>query len=79
MPYAVTPRQASLALEAAGLLEQVETMIAGMTGEAGRLARIDWERARMIERDAPLINTMAAALSLTSEQVDALFVAAKDL
>lgn len=72
VPQTVTPRQARLALLAAGLLDQADAAVAA----ADRATQIAWEFATEIRRDNPIIAAMAAHLSLTSEQVDALFIAA---
>lgn len=74
-PTAVTARQARLALLAAGLLDTVETAIATLP----QAERIEWEYASEIRRDHPLIVSLAAALSLTAVQVDALFITARGL
>jgi hypothetical protein len=71
----VTPRQARLALNAAGLLDTVNTAI----NASGGTTLITWEYASVIERTDPLISTLGAALSLTPAQIDALFVQAATL
>jgi hypothetical protein len=63
----------------AGLLPGVDAAIAAMTGTEGDAARIEWEYAQEVRRDSPLLAGMIAALGLTSEQVDGLFVAAAGL
>ena len=70
-----TPRQASLALLQAGLLDTVETWIATQS----RLVQIDWDRATEIRRDWPLIANAATALGLTDTQIDDLFELAQTL
>lgn len=67
-----TPRQARLALLAAGLLEVVEAWMAA----APPAVRIEWEYALEIRRDWPGMTDAASALGLTDAQLDALFVAA---
>ena len=71
----VTPRQARLALNAAGLLPQVEAAVAA----ADKATQITWEFASTISRDDPLINTLASALGLSTAQIDALFAMAATL
>lgn len=67
-----TPRQARLALKAAGLLSAVTGWIA----QADEATRIDWEFALEIRRDwAPLL-ACAHALGLTEAQLDELFILA---
>lgn len=65
----VTPRQARLALLAAGLLDQVEAAV----NAAGGATKISWEFATTIERNSPLIETLRGSLGLTGEQIDTLF------
>lgn len=69
----VTPRQARLALLAAGKLAAVTEALAAMPGAQGEAARITWEYATEIRRDDPLVKLLAAQLGV---DVDALFVAA---
>lgn len=78
-PQSVTMRQARLALLNAGLLTQVEAAIAAMPGAAGDAARIEWEYALSVERNSPLVASLAAALTLDSSQLDALFTQAAAL
>lgn len=72
VPQSVTNRQAKLALHAAGLLTSVTTAI----NAAGEAAKIEWEYAQTVDRDSGLVPQMAAALGMTEEQIDALFIAA---
>jgi hypothetical protein len=72
VPEAVTPRQIRRALNAAGLRSAVEAAVA----QASQDVRDDWEFALEVRRDHPELNAMATALGLTSEQLDALFIAA---
>ncbi len=71
----VTPRQARLALNAAGLLAAAEALIAA----ADQPTKITWEYATVFERNNPLIVALGAQLNLTEEQIDNLFVAASQL
>jgi hypothetical protein len=71
----VTPRQARLALSAAGLLPTVEAMIAA----ADPATKITWEYATEFDRNNPLIIALGAQLNLTEEQIDNLFVTASTL
>ena len=65
----LTPRQARLALNAAGLLPKVEAAVAA----ADKATQITWEFATTIERGDPLLASLAAALQLSSAQIDDLF------
>lgn len=73
VPSRISMRQARLALLQSGLLPQVDTAIAAMTGAGGDAARIDWQFAQAVERNHPLVTTMTAQLSLTTKQLDDLF------
>jgi hypothetical protein len=50
-----------------------------MTGDAGDAARIEWEYSQAVEREKALTQAMKAILGLTSDEMDALFVAAAAL
>lgn len=76
---AVTPRQARLALLAAGKLAAVEAALAAMPGVTGEAARIDWEFALEIRRDDPLITAVGHVLGLSDEDIDTLFIQASTL
>lgn len=65
----VTMRQARLALLAAGLLDAVEAAV----GRAERPVQIEWEYATVVERNSPLVVTIAAGLGLDAAAIDALF------
>lgn len=65
----VTPRQARLALLDAGLLDTIETKIRAKN----RAFQISWDYATEINRDDPLIATIAKELNLTDAAIDLLF------
>lgn len=75
----VTMRKAQLAMLAAGVLDDVEAALAGIPGDTGRAARIEWNQATEIRRDWPLVNQMAAQLGMSEAALDALFDAAEAL
>lgn len=79
VPPSVTRRQAKRALLAAGKLGDVEDALSALPSPAKEAALIDWNDAANFERDNTLIAAMAAALNLTSEQVDDLFRTAATL
>ena len=79
VPRTVTMRQARLALLAAGKLELVEAAIDAMAEPARSAARIEWEFSNEVHRTQPLVLGLAPALSLTTEQLDALFIQAAAL
>ncbi len=73
IPDVVTMRQARLAMLQSGLLTQVNTAVANMTGAAGDTARIEWEFSSTVERNHPLVQSLIGALGLTESQLDDLF------
>lgn len=79
VPESVTMRQATQALILAGLDDDVDAMLAAMPGVEGKLARAEWAKAQVVERDRPLVVQMGAALGLTPEQIDQLFITAATL
>lgn len=79
-PLSVTMRQARLALLQAGLLDQVDVVLAAIPDATIRkAAQIEWEFASSINRDSPLLQQLAAALSLDAAALDHLFTAASSL
>lgn len=76
VPADVSMRQARLALLAAGLLTNVQNAM----NAAPQAYQIEWEYAVSVERHrtvgVDIVGAMAAQLGLTSDQVDALFIAA---
>lgn len=79
VPAVVTMRQARLALLGAGLLSQVDAAIAAMPEPERSAAVIFWEYSTTVERSNAFVRQLSAGLQLTSQQVDALFVAAAGL
>jgi hypothetical protein len=75
VPSSVSPRQLKLALLASGQLDQIEAFVAS----ADKSVQISWEYTTEFQRDNPLLNQMAAAFGMTSDQVDTLFRAAANL
>lgn len=76
VPAVVSRLQARLALLGAGMLQAVEDRIAA-SGDA--MLQLVWAEATEWRRDSPAIATIAAALELTEDQVDALFRAAGEI
>lgn len=74
IPQSVTRFQARAALHLAGLLEQVEAMIADPATPV--LAKLAWQDAQEFKRTSPTIAAMSAALGLTEQQLDDLFTTA---
>lgn len=71
-PY-VPMWKAKIVLDANSLLEAADALIEGSGNTSYRLA---WEYATEISRESPLLLWAAEQLELTSEQVDAMFIAA---
>ena len=71
----VTPLQFRLALDAAGLLDDCEAVVA----QAPRAVQLSWEYAVTIERTNPFIDQFAAVINKTAEEVDAIFEAAAQI
>ena len=69
VPQQVTMRQARLALLSAGLLDDVEMVIAA----AGREAQLEWEYAAVVDRSNPAVAAVQQQKSLTDAQIDDLF------
>lgn len=71
---AVSRFQAKAALLAAGLLPQVETLMAAASTPA--VAKLAWAEALEFQRASPTIAAMATALGWSQQQLDDLFNAA---
>lgn len=69
VPQQVTMRQARLALLSAGLLDDVEMVIAA----AGRAAQLEWEYAAVLDRSNPAVAIVQQQKALTDAQIDDLF------
>lgn len=72
VPQQVSMRQARLALLDAGLLDDVEVIIAA----AGRAAQIEWGYAATVDRSHPVIAIVQQQQRMTDSQIDALFTSA---
>jgi hypothetical protein len=71
----VSRLQAMVALQNAGLLQQVQNWIT--TQDA--TTQLIWQSATEFSRDSALLGKAAAALNLTEQQVDQLFAAAAQI
>ena len=65
----LTPRQVRFVLNAAGLRETVEAMIA----QADQYTKDWWEWSNEFKYDHPILQQMAGQLGLTHEQVEQMF------
>lgn len=80
VPQSAPRKQARQALVLAGLYEQAITAIATIPDAQQRnLAQIEWEDSPAYERQSPLVQQVGAALGLTDQQIDNLFVTASTL
>lgn len=70
IPTSLTPRQLRLILNAYGLLDQVEALVATQD----KAIQLAWEYATTFLRDDQLLNTMAQHLGITQEQIDTMFI-----
>lgn len=77
VPQTVSRFQARAALHLAGLLEQVEAVIADPATPV--LAKLAWQDAQEFKRTSPTIAAMSAGLGLTEQQLDELFTQAATL
>lgn len=74
-PAVVSMRQARLALLQQNLLATVDAAIA----QGGHADQIEWEYATTVDRNSALVTNMAAALSLTEQDLENLFTLAAGL
>lgn len=75
VPRSVTPRQARLALLAAGHLQAVQEAMSALP----EAAKIEWEYSTAVERESALVAQMGAALGLDDAALDQLFTTAAGL
>jgi len=80
-PQTISARQIRLWLIDNNIsLTSVENAINGIVDEKLReKTLVEWEFAPYVERGHPLLDTLGEALGLTSEQIDAAFMAASQL
>ena len=71
VPPSIKASQARVALHRAGLLASVTALVDNPATDAE--IKIFWEYEVDLDRDSPALNAMAAALGLTSQQLDDLF------
>lgn len=77
VPQIVSRFQAKAALLNAGLLSQVEELVAHPDTDV--LVKLAWAEATPFERNSPTVSWLASALGLTDQQVDDLFIAAAQI
>lgn len=72
---AVTPRQFRLALNQLNLRAEVDAAVAA----ADQNTKDTWEYSTEVQRNNPMVAAMAAAMSKTDEEIDAVFALAATL
>lgn len=77
IPQEVTRFQALAALHLAGLLEQVDAIMADPATDM--LTVLAWKNAQEFKRTSHMVLNMAQALGLSDEQLDNLFVTASTI
>lgn len=77
IPQAVTRFKALAAMHNAGLLTSVQSIIDAP--ETDMLVKLAWDNAQTFERTSPTVLALAQTLSLTGEQLDALFTQASQI
>jgi hypothetical protein len=68
-------RQCRLVLLQQGLLETINSNVSSLS----EAAQIEWEYAAIVARNSPLVEALAAPLSLSEVQLDELFKLAATL
>lgn len=79
VPAQVPALNLRLSMYAAGWLLPWEAALAALTGSTGDLARIWWGCAPVLRRTDQMIADCATALNKTSDEMDAMFIAAAAL
>ena len=74
VPQVVSKFQAKAALHGAGLLAQVEAIMADV--DTPMFTRLAWQDAQEFRRASPTVAAMAQALGLDAAALDALFITA---
>ena len=75
VPSSVSMRQACLALESAGILDDVEALVATLP----RPYQIEWQRASTVGRSNPLVEIVRQQQGMTVQQIDDMFILAETL
>lgn len=78
-PQEVTMRQARLALLENGLLANVQPAINSLPEPSKTKAQIEWEYSNALQRGNPFVDVLGAALGLSSQDLDDLFIQASAL
>jgi hypothetical protein len=78
VPRSITMRQARLCLHKHGMLAGVQPAIDALPEPDRTAAQIEWEYSSVVERQG-FVLTIAQALGISDEQLDALFIEAATL
>ena len=78
-PQEVTMRQARLALLENGLLANVQPAINSLPEPDKTKAQIEWDYSNTLQRGNPFVAILGAALGLSSQDLDDLFIQASAL
>ena len=79
VPREVTMRQARLALLENGLLANVQPAINSLPEPDKTKAQIEWDYSNALQRSNPFVDVLGAALGLSSQDLDDLFIQASAL
>jgi hypothetical protein len=79
VPREIAAWRAKAVIEMAGLLPQVEALIASVTNEAAVIVRRAWNDGAALQRNGNTVLAISAALNLSPEQLDAMFIQAAAL
>ena len=79
VPTEVTMRQARLALLENGLLANVQPAVNSLPEPDKTKAQIEWEYSNALQRSNPFVDVLGAALGLSSQDLDDLFIQASAL
>ena len=78
-PSTATPLQIRLALLKLNMLDDVQNFIENLEEPARSLVLMEWEYALEIDKNSTTIQTLAADMGLTTEQLDDIFVLADSM
>ena len=72
-PLVLEMRQARIMMSRMGILSNVESAIAAMSGQTGEEAKIEWEYSTAFKRNDLLVNEIAKSMSISDEEMNTLF------
>lgn len=74
VPQEITMRQARLVLLEHGLLANVQPAIDSLPEPAKTKAQIEWDYSNALQRDNQFVSVLGAALGLSAQDIDNLFI-----